>query len=271
MTYEDLLAHNQHVQAENAALRERVAELEHTVATLEAARRAGKRQAAPSSRGQPKAQAGGPGSGVRLNRITCLTCGGELVDHTVQVQYQVEIPPVQPVVTRFSLEVARCRECGQRALALTAPGGRGGARVGEVVAQAETAPGHLSGRGRGGSDEHCSRTGHPTGSQRAQDIGRESEGTGCTGAGGGDQPVADVPRARAGLPGGGDGLAAQPAAAGSAVGSGGEAPDSIPLDQVVAASPPTLGKQIHRTFLHQPPGESVSPSQYTLRVPCKGA
>lgn len=39
------------------------------------------------------------------------------MDHTIHVQYQVEIPPVQPVVTQFNIEVARCAECGQRAQA----------------------------------------------------------------------------------------------------------------------------------------------------------
>ena len=103
---------------------------------MEAARRANKRQAAPFSRGEPKANPKPPGRKqghppahrsrpqrvdrvleVQLNRTTCLVCGGELVDHTIHVQYQVEIPPVQPVVTQFNIEVARCVECGQRAQA----------------------------------------------------------------------------------------------------------------------------------------------------------
>src|SRR3990170_5461573 len=105
--------------AENAALRQRVAELSQRVveleaalkealAQLEAARRAGKRQAAPFSRGQPKANPKPPGRKkghppaqrpkpervdrvveVKLNRTTCLNCGGELGDHSLQVQYQV--------------------------------------------------------------------------------------------------------------------------------------------------------------------------------------
>jgi len=154
MTYEDLLAQVERLRAENTALKQRLAELEAEKATvaqrltvleaalkealaqLEAARRAGKRPAAPFSRGQPQASPKPPGRKqghppaqrpkpkwvdrvveVRLNRTTCLACGGELIDHTVQVQYQVEIPPVQPVVTQFSIEVARCRACGQRAQA----------------------------------------------------------------------------------------------------------------------------------------------------------
>lgn len=140
MTYEDLLAQVEHLQAENAALRQHVAELEaalkEALAQLEAARRAGKRQAAPFSRGQPKADPKPPGRKkghpparrpkpqrvdrileVKLNRTTCLACGGELVDQRVQVQYQVEVPPVQPVVTQFNIEVAHCARCSQRAQA----------------------------------------------------------------------------------------------------------------------------------------------------------
>ena len=130
LSYEDLVA-------ENAALRRRVAELEAALKAaleqVEAARRAGKRQAAPFSKGPPKEdpqrpgqQAGHPPAQrdkprqvdrvleVKLPHTTCLTCGGELIDHTVQVQYQVEIPPVQPIVTQFDIESARCEKCGER-------------------------------------------------------------------------------------------------------------------------------------------------------------
>ena len=154
MTYEDLLAQVERLRAENTALKQRLAELEAEKATvaqrltvleaalkealaqLEAARRAGKRQAAPFSRGQPQANPKPPGRKqghppaqrpkpsrvdrvveVKLNRTTCLACGGELGDHRAQVQYQVEVPPVQPVVTQFNIEVARCAQCGQRAQA----------------------------------------------------------------------------------------------------------------------------------------------------------
>ena len=109
MTYDDLLAQNERLQAENAALRPCAAELEHTVAALEAALRealaqleatlrAGRRQAAPPSRGQPKANsnphftrrdtrlpsAPGPSGwtgwwGVNLNHTTCPACGGDAI------------------------------------------------------------------------------------------------------------------------------------------------------------------------------------------------
>lgn len=137
MTEQELITENEQLRAENAALKQRVAELEaalkEALAQLEVARRAGKRQAAPFSRGEgkanPKPSGRKPGHPpahrakptrvdrvleVKLNRTTCLGCGGELVDHTIHVQYQVEIPPLQPVVTQFNIEVARCARCGQR-------------------------------------------------------------------------------------------------------------------------------------------------------------
>lgn len=147
MTYDELLAENERLRAEiatlsaeNTALKSRQEQLEaalkEALAQLEAARRAGKRQAAPFSRGRRKADPKSPGSkkghaaarrskpervdrvlDVKLNHTTCLKCGGELVNHTIRVQYQVEIPPVQPVVTQFNIEVARCARCGQRAQA----------------------------------------------------------------------------------------------------------------------------------------------------------
>jgi transposase len=129
-SYEELVA-------ENATLRQRIAELEAALKTaleqVEAARRAGKRQAAPFSKGPPKEHPKLPGGKVghppthrakpnqvdrtlevKLSHATCLKCGGKLIDHTIQVQYQVEIPPVQPIVTQFNIESARCEQCGER-------------------------------------------------------------------------------------------------------------------------------------------------------------
>jgi transposase len=122
---------------ENDALRERLAELEaalkHTRDELEEARGASKRQAAPFRRKEREAQPKRPGREkghpaahrpvpqkidrtleAKLLHATCLKCGGELRDHTTQVQYQVDIPPVEPVVTQFNVEVATCAGCGQR-------------------------------------------------------------------------------------------------------------------------------------------------------------
>jgi transposase len=129
-TYEEL-------EAENARLRRRVAELEATVADLrqqiEALRRAGKRQAAPFSRGQPKAHPRRPGrqpghaashrpvppkvdciQDVPLPASRCPDCGGPVEELEVQSQYQTDIPPVQPVTTRFDIHIGQCVECGRR-------------------------------------------------------------------------------------------------------------------------------------------------------------
>ncbi|MGH8857499.1 MAG: hypothetical protein ACREXG_05655 [Polaromonas sp.] len=59
MTPEELAAENERLRAETAELMKRLAELEALIKDrqerLEAAQRAGKRQAAPFSKGQPKA------------------------------------------------------------------------------------------------------------------------------------------------------------------------------------------------------------------------
>ena len=151
MTADALRPNYEELAAENTALRQRVAELEQrnaqlqarlgeleaalktALGQLEAARRAGKRQAAPFSKGPPKENPQRPGQKVghppahrekpaqidrtlevKLAHAICLRCGGKLVERTMQVQYQVEIPPVQPLVTQFNVETARCAQCGQR-------------------------------------------------------------------------------------------------------------------------------------------------------------
>src|SRR3990172_8692093 len=97
--------------AENAALRQRVAELSQRVVELEAAlksaleqleaaRRAGKRQAAPFSKGPPKENPKPPGRKA-----------GHPPAHRDKPK------PVKPIVTQFNVESARCSKCGQRAQA----------------------------------------------------------------------------------------------------------------------------------------------------------
>lgn len=101
---------------------------------LEAARRAGKRQSAPFSKGTPKrapkkpGRKGGRDYGPKRHRDipaqvdedldaplpeSCPTCGGELGNARVEDQYQEEI--VRRVrVTRFRVHVGHCVECGAR-------------------------------------------------------------------------------------------------------------------------------------------------------------
>lgn len=136
MTLEELAMENEQWRAENAALKQRLAELEALVkelqAQLEAALRAGKRQAAPFSKGAPKAEpktlgrkAGHPAAQrpkpQRVDRVVevtlparCPRCGGPVMPDRVEVQYQVDIPPVQPVITQFDVHVGHCGDCQRR-------------------------------------------------------------------------------------------------------------------------------------------------------------
>jgi transposase len=134
----ELLAENEQLWAqtvvlagENDRLRARVAKLE---GQLEEARRAGKRQAAPFSRGEPKSQARRPGrrSGDEHGRHghreppgevdeeldaplgpRC-ECGGEIEHHGTEFQYQEELPEPRAIRRRFTVHVGKCRCCGRR-------------------------------------------------------------------------------------------------------------------------------------------------------------
>jgi transposase len=96
---------------------------------LEAARRAGVRQAAPFSKGAPKRRSRRPGRkpGARYGRrgrrpipavvhethdvplpVACPTCGEPVTETAVAAQYQEDLPPVQPVVRRFDIHVGQC-------------------------------------------------------------------------------------------------------------------------------------------------------------------
>lgn len=103
-------------------------------AQLEQAQRAAKRQAAPFSKGAPKPNPKPPGRrageeyGVKAHRPVperwdeeleaplpdSCDCGGEVEELDVQSQYQTDIPPVQPRVTRINVHIGRCRRCGRR-------------------------------------------------------------------------------------------------------------------------------------------------------------
>jgi len=117
------------------ALRDRkIAELEARLAKLEAAVRSGKRQAAPFSKGAPKAQPKPPGRksgedyGTHHRRATppridevleaplpprCPACGGQVVSEEIVQQYQTEIP--RKVIHRqFDIHVGHCACCQKR-------------------------------------------------------------------------------------------------------------------------------------------------------------
>jgi transposase len=158
-TYRDLLRRNEALREENRRLREalaardrRIAELEAVVARqaatiarlearvaelerlLEKAARAGKRQAAPFSKGSPKENPRKPGRksgeayGAKAYRPLpeqrpdevidvplpprCPDCGGEVEEEHTDRQFQVEIPR-EPTIRRFDVHVGRCRRCGR--------------------------------------------------------------------------------------------------------------------------------------------------------------
>jgi transposase len=115
-----------------AAALGRIAELEKL---LEARTRDGKRQAAPFSKGEPKAKPKTPGRkpgddyGTKAFRALpdqppdqiipvpapkrCPDCGGSVEETQVAQQFQVEIPR-RPILRRFDLHVGVCTCCGRR-------------------------------------------------------------------------------------------------------------------------------------------------------------
>ena len=132
-----LQAENQQLQREKAALEKRVARLEaelHALKeALETARRKGKRQATPFSKGEPKAAPKKPGQKPghppshrpvpeHVDRTeeavlpkVCPDCGGPVKEDDVQAQYQVDIPrPIPVTVTQFNIHVGHCTTCGTR-------------------------------------------------------------------------------------------------------------------------------------------------------------
>jgi transposase len=115
----------------------RIADLEARLAALEAkleeASRAGKRQAAPFSKGPPKANPKTPGRkagedyGTKAFRAVppvideileaplpgCCTCGGAVESDEIKPQYQTEIPR-RPIYRQFNVHIGHCKLCGVR-------------------------------------------------------------------------------------------------------------------------------------------------------------
>jgi transposase len=110
--------------------------IEELTRSLDEVRRAGKRQAAPFSKGNPTEKPKRPGrkSGESHGRHGhrrvperepdrtldaplppwCPDCGG-LIDHERDAeQYQLDVPEVRPTLTRFKVAVGRCRGCKRR-------------------------------------------------------------------------------------------------------------------------------------------------------------
>jgi hypothetical protein len=132
-TYEELLDLTRRQAAMIEALR---AEVERLKKELEEARRTGKRQAAPFSKGLPKADPKRPGRKPGHPPSHRAAPPSERVDRTIEVpspaecpacrtplggatfvvhdQYQIDLPEPRPIVTRFLVPVARCPACRRR-------------------------------------------------------------------------------------------------------------------------------------------------------------
>src|SRR3954468_593008 len=126
-TYDELLDLNRRQSRQIDELR---TEVERLKAEPEQSRRAGKRQAAPFSKGTPKADPKRPGREAghppshrptpppeQVDRTVevplppqCPDCHAPLDDAPVTVhdQYQIDLPEPKPVITRFRVPVARC-------------------------------------------------------------------------------------------------------------------------------------------------------------------
>jgi transposase len=111
----------------------RIAELERL---LSESRRSGKRQAAPFSKGEPSDEPARPGrkSGEAHGRhghrsvpvgpidreleapvpSCCPHCGGAVELERTADRYEVDLPEMRPVTTRFRVGVGRCRQCRRR-------------------------------------------------------------------------------------------------------------------------------------------------------------
>lgn len=132
-TYEELVELTRLQARQIEQLRAEVGRLK---AELEQSKRAGKRQAAPFSKGEPKADPKRPGRKPGHPPSHRPAPPPEQVDRTIEVplppdcpkcqtplgeadvvfhdQYQIDLPEPKPVVTRFRVPVARCPACDRR-------------------------------------------------------------------------------------------------------------------------------------------------------------
>ena len=122
---------NAQLRAESATLREENAALRKA---LDEARRAGKRQAGPFSRNNPKpnpkkpGRKGGSEYGAGSRRpapdridltvdVPCplwCSCGGQVKLEGVVRQYQTDIPRIEPSTIEFVIQYGRCTKCRRR-------------------------------------------------------------------------------------------------------------------------------------------------------------
>lgn len=134
------------LEAENARLADRVADLEQALAErddrlktleelVERLHRRGKRQSAPFSKGNPVrdpkkpgrksgSEYGAHGHRARPGQVDreleaplpgcCPDCGGGVVFDRWDEQFQTELPDPRPVVTRFKIGIGHCADCRKR-------------------------------------------------------------------------------------------------------------------------------------------------------------
>jgi transposase len=131
-SYEELAASVAELRESLAARDSLIAELQRL---LEEARRAGKRQSAPFSKGEPSVDPARPGRkkgkghgrhGHRMAPaeadhvldvpapLRCPGCGGATELERIAEQWQTELPEPRPVTTLFRVHVRRCASCARR-------------------------------------------------------------------------------------------------------------------------------------------------------------
>jgi len=138
-SYQELLVENQQLRERNTRLEQTVTRFEQTVRELhqriDELERSAKRQAAPFSKGEPKAKPKRPGrkAGQKHGRHAhreppppaqidetldaplpdhCPGCGGDVVEDHLDQQFQTEIPR-KPIVRQFTIHCGHCRQCSK--------------------------------------------------------------------------------------------------------------------------------------------------------------
>lgn len=120
------------LEAKVKSLEEQIDRLLKRIEELE---RAGKRQAGPFSKGDPKRNPKRPGRKpggeygrqahrprpAKVDEVVdvplppdCPDCGGEVEEIRVAEQFQTDLPPVQPITRRFDVHLGRCSCCDRR-------------------------------------------------------------------------------------------------------------------------------------------------------------
>ncbi|MFN3476798.1 MAG: hypothetical protein ACK4Z6_04500, partial [Candidatus Methylomirabilales bacterium] len=132
--YESTCPNCQRLLAELESLQAQWEQAQAKIAALEAELRRGRRQAAPFSRDAPKPDPKPPGRRPGQGRFTyremppeeaihqtipvpldaCPDCGRPLQDRASHEQVQVDLPEVEPIISRFRTESGYCPRCRKR-------------------------------------------------------------------------------------------------------------------------------------------------------------